>query len=691
MRKVTGSSDSVKSGASGSRECEDTNRSFWRRLLPSRLGVINAGFFQSKKASNSVSARPAPIHPHAVKDLDGPATPDPHEVARPSSFDSVSRSPDDGIVPLYVFNHEANDRVLRGSKSMPRLMRNLSNRFTSSFGDPTIVHRPKLRDRPRLNSIHNIILTSNSRDCASKSAQEDSYPSNFQDSTSVSVGDNSTAKTSLESNTGTKTVARQEKMLSIPALTIVEEAGAGAESAAPSSVETLVVVTPTIKTVETTANAKIFFETHFNSILSGAPSARSIRWRELERKLLSESLTAEQRLKQLELWREQESDYLRQVRVLKSQSFRMTGSRGVSVAGYEVIRVLGKGSFGVVRLVREKIDGSEETSSTPDSRRESVASRSSAFSSFIPNLERRKSFGLKRVRRARHQVYAMKVIRKSEMIRNSQEAHLRAERDFLVASEKSRWTVPLVASFQDQTNLYLVMDYMIGGDFLSLLLRRDRLEERRTKFYIAEMVLCLEEAHRLKWIHRDVKPDNFLISASGHLKISDFGLAFDGHWAHDQSYFSYHRYWLLEKLGLDIEGDSADRAEKARATAGRETSELYLANKERKARQRHHRPSDSPSFPERGIVDWRNRHGRRAFARSVVGTSQYMAPEVIKGEEYDGRCDWWSIGIIMYEVSFGRFYRKTAPTNVRRIQCLYGQTPFLGEDRQETKAKIVVG
>lgn len=101
--------------------------------------------------------------------------------------------------------------------------------------------------------------------------------------------------------------------------------------------------------------------------------------------------------------------------------------------------------------------------------------------------------------------------------------------------------VPLVASFQDLSNLYLVMEYMPGGDFLSLLIRENVLEESVARFYVAEIVLCVEAAHSLKCIHRDIKPDNFLVSASGHLKISDFGLAFDGHWSHDATYYNSHR------------------------------------------------------------------------------------------------------------------------------------------------------
>jgi serine/threonine protein kinase len=237
-------------------------------------------------------------------------------------------------------------------------------------------------------------------------------------------------------------------------------------------------------------------------------------------------------------------------------------------------------------------------------------------------------------------VFAMKVIRKSVMIRNSQEGHLRAERDFLVASAKSRWIVPLIASFQDHSYLYLVMDYMVGGDFLGLLMRHNILSEDIARWYIAEMILCIEEAHRLHWIHRDVKPDNFLISASGHLKISDFGLAFDGHWAHDQWYFTYQRHSLLKRLGIQVEGDTEDQKETQQATksaSGAPQEDGILDD-------------DWIHPPASGLLGWRDRNQKRRMARSVVGTSQYMAPEVIRGHPYDGRCDWWSAGIILYEV-----------------------------------------
>lgn len=177
------------------------------------------------------------------------------------------------------------------------------------------------------------------------------------------------------------------------------------------------------------------------------------------------------------------------------------------------------------------------------------------------------------------------------------------------------------------------------------------------------MILCIEEAHRMKWIHRDVKPDNFLISASGHLKISDFGLAFDGHWTHNQSYYTNHRLSLMERLGLTITGDKDDRKEAAQA----KFSDTRSGSPEKTGVRQLEAEMNSGG---EGLLNWRNRVERRKLARSVVGTSQYMAPEVILGQPYDGRCDWWSIGVILYE-------------------CLYGRTPFYCETRQATKQAIV--
>ena len=181
------------------------------------------------------------------------------------------------------------------------------------------------------------------------------------------------------------------------------------------------------------------------------------------------------------------------------------------------------------------------------------------------------------------------------------------------------------------------MEYMNGGDFLGLLIRYDKLTESAARFYIAEMILAVEEAHKLKWIHRDVKPDNFLISASGHLKISDFGLAFDGHWSHDQKFFRNTRTSLMQKLGIEVSGDLQDMCEDAEESTARKFTNMITPNRKGSKHGRHSRHftcSDSEECP----IAYKNRTRNRVLARSVVGTSQYMAPEVIRGEEYDGRC-----------------------------------------------------
>jgi serine/threonine protein kinase len=312
---------------------------------------------------------------------------------------------------------------------------------------------------------------------------------------------------------------------------------------------------------------------------------------------------------------------------------------------------LGKGSFGIVRLVREKSDHNSSSSGSDSYRVDHVDGTSiHGIEAVAPPVRKTK------------QVFAMKVIRKSDMLRNSQEGHLRAERDFLVASENSRWVVPLMAAFQDNTNLYLVMEYMVGGDFLGLLLREDILDESVAKWYLAEMILCIEEAHRMNWIHRDIKPDNFLITASGHLKISDFGLAFDGHWTHNQTYYNEKRYSLLQDLDLQVQGDAQDVEEDKERKETLRT--LNLINGTTGGRGPNEPRPDGANGP---IIDWLNRTQKRQFAKSVVGTSQYMAPEVIRGENYDGRCDWWSIGIILYEVGLSLPDSHSSDANTKAV------------------------
>lgn len=167
-------------------------------------------------------------------------------------------------------------------------------------------------------------------------------------------------------------------------------------------------ITPTVATVEKAAAAKIYLETYFNERLAH-PNAREARLRQLDSQLWHAGaavLEAERDRLRHQFFRN-ESDHLRETRAMKARTMRaLKGGRGTASSccnDYQAVKALGKGSFGVVRLVREKRQAGDNQPSG--------------------------------------KVYAMKVIRKSGMLRTSQEGHLRAERDFLVASEGSRWYV----------------------------------------------------------------------------------------------------------------------------------------------------------------------------------------------------------------------------------------------------------
>ena len=591
----------------------------------------------------------------------------------PSRLDPVTegevqkgmRHPQPESITIHVGSRDSNG--LRKSISSPSFAHQLSHKLSQTFGNPTIVHRPSMRTRPSLVSIQDTPMVAETQSDQESSPQDSTSPSSYNYSGSVSAGDPSTRKTSLDSNIASLRSPNAHEGREGP--TEAKKASLGEHGTREKTLtpiqEVPQVMAPTLVTVETTANAKIFFETHFNSILAGHTSPRSIRRLDLELHLEAQSMPEEQRQSERWAWANNESDHLRQSRVLKSKSNESTRGSGVVIAGYEVVRILGKGSFGVVRLVREKepaVTGSGDLScesgqsSKQTSRGDNTSLKTTAIEAFKSTLEGHRAIQRQIGTKCRQEVYAMKVIRKSDMLRNCQEGHLRAERDFLVASERSRWVVPLIASFQDNTNLYLVMEYMVGGDFLGLLFRKNMLKEKHARWYIAEMILCVEETHQSRWIHRDIKPDNFLISRSGHLKISDFGLAFDGHWAHDQRYFKTHRASLMEKLGIKVKGDSEDQKEDEKKKPRSSLANILTGRRSDsppKVMQ-----FDGPSEHE-SILQWRNRNGKRKMAASVVGTSQYMAPEVIRGDPYDGRCDWWSIGIILYEVCFYNFHART--------------------------------
>uniref|UniRef100_A0A7E4V3F7 non-specific serine/threonine protein kinase n=1 Tax=Panagrellus redivivus TaxID=6233 RepID=A0A7E4V3F7_PANRE len=123
-------------------------------------------------------------------------------------------------------------------------------------------------------------------------------------------------------------------------------------------------------------------------------------------------------------------------------------------------------------------------------------------------------------------IYAMKILNKWEMLRKADTACFKEERDVMVFGDR-RWITNLHYAFQDDKNLYLIMDYYIGGDLLTLMAKFEEsdgtIPEPTVRFYAAEMVLAIDSVHQLGYVHRDIKPDNVLIDIKGHIKLADFG------------------------------------------------------------------------------------------------------------------------------------------------------------------------
>jgi serine/threonine-protein kinase greatwall len=167
-----------------------------------------------------------------------------------------------------------------------------------------------------------------------------------------------------------------------------------------------------------------------------------------------------------------------------------------SIDDFEFIKPITSGGFGKVYLGKRK-------SSPAANSNNSVSTRNDA---------------------QQQQIYAIKVMEKSVMVRKNMAAQVRAERDALAVS-KSPFVVKLFYSLQSKEHVYLVMEYMIGGDLKSLLHNMYYFEERMALFYISEVALALDYLHQHGIIHRDIKPDNMLLSATGHVKLTDFGLS----------------------------------------------------------------------------------------------------------------------------------------------------------------------
>ncbi|CAO3591458.1 unnamed protein product [Absidia cylindrospora] len=216
----------------------------------------------------------------------------------------------------------------------------------------------------------------------------------------------------------------------------------------------------------------------------------------------------------------------------------------LKLADFHIMRTLGTGSFGRVHLIQSRVN-------------------------------------------ARH--YAMKVLKKTEVVRLKQVEHTNNEKHIL-ESTGHPFLINCWGTFQDTTNLYMVMDYVAGGELFSVLRRSQRFPDHVAKFYAGEVLLAIEYLHSKDIIYRDLKPENLLLDNQGHVKITDFGFA------------------------------------------------KYVPD-----------------------ITW-----------TLCGTPDYLAPEVIQSKGYGKAVDWWSLGVLIYEM-------------------LAGQPPFYDDDHLKLYEKILAG
>ncbi|QDS75134.1 cAMP-dependent protein kinase catalytic subunit [Venturia effusa] len=222
------------------------------------------------------------------------------------------------------------------------------------------------------------------------------------------------------------------------------------------------------------------------------------------------------------------------------------------------------------------------------------------------------SFGRVHLVQSKHnqRFYAIKVLKKAQVVKMKQVEHTNDERRML-QKVKHPFLITLWGTFQDSKNLYMVMDFVEGGELFSLLRKSQRFPNPVAKFYAAEVTLALDYLHKQNIIYRDLKPENLLLDRHGHLKITDFGFA--------------------------------------------------------------------KEVPD---ITW-----------TLCGTPDYLAPEVVASKGYNKSVDWWSLGILIFEMlcGFTPFWDGGSPMKIYE-NILKGKVkypPYIHPDAQDLLMKLI--
>lgn len=293
---------------------------------------------------------------------------------------------------------------------------------------------------------------------------------------------------------------------------------------------------------------KLFLEQHFQNVFKESTECK-LRHMQFKEKLQQSDISKKEK-------KTLESQFAK-----GESNIKRIKRRNLRVDQFEKIKLIGRGAFGDVYVVRDREDG---------------------------------------------QIYAMKILKKIELIKKGQILNTLAERDFLTQANNP-WSVQLYYSFSDSKNLYLVMEFLNGGDLMNLLIKRGILTETETRFFIAETLLAIDCVHKTGFIHRDIKPDNLLLTSDGHIRLTDFGLSTK------LDRYSDPLVQLVDELTDVLQEKDAILS-----------NQPYVRAKK-----------------------------RRDQVCSTVGTPDYIAPEVLLKQPYTISVDFWSLGAIMYEMLFG--------------------------------------